>query len=125
MERIYHEWDKWECYEAGFFSSLIKGNKQELTDLCISLYKNQEDFKFICNSIIKEWKYSCEHNLTNDSLNKIAWLGQSACAKKFGICSDISREAFNHLNVFEQGIANGIADNCIKEWEAKHVAQDI
>jgi len=79
IKRIYHTWDKWECYPAGFYEN----SKSEMTkDECEGEYKNflsdLNRFESALNRLIKEWKHSCEHYLTNEKMNRIAWLGQAA-----------------------------------------------
>lgn len=44
--------------------------------------------------VIKEWKHSCEHNLTNTEQNRKAWLGHAACAYALGFPEDVVREAW-------------------------------
>lgn len=85
VERIYHTWDKWECYKFGFFE--VRPPKGLTDDDCKMMYANLladiDEFKRIMIFIISEWKYSCEHNLTNERMNRIAWMGQASLTYKY------------------------------------------
>ena len=81
MERIYHTWDKWECYPAGFYETKPP-RKGMTTDECKEAYadflSNTERFSNALARVLTEWPNSCEHYLTNERMNRIAWLGQAA-----------------------------------------------
>lgn len=87
MKRIYHKWDKWECYKAGFHDNKCRNG--ETDDEAQTLYKNLlsdvEGFEEALKKVLKEWPNSCEHNLSNESMNRVAWLGQAALAYKYNI----------------------------------------
>ena len=87
--RVFHTWEKWECFKAGFYEdrppkgmTLDQGEekyREFLSDL--------NAFESALQAITAEWKYSTEHYLTNDRMNRIAWLGQAAMAYAYGIPS--------------------------------------
>lgn len=81
MQRIYHTWDKWECYPAGFYET--KPPRKDLTsDDCKRAYadflSDIPRFKSALVGVTTQWINSCEHYLTNENMNRIAWLGQAA-----------------------------------------------
>lgn len=119
MNRIYHTWDKWECYRAGFFE--VNAPKGMTDDECFEQYKTLlqdiEEFKRILRLIIHEWKYSCEHNLTNERMNRIAWMGQASLAYKYHIPSRF-RGGYNLLTEDEKIAADNAALEVINEWLA-------
>ena len=73
------------------------------------------------NKAIKEWFFSCEHNLTNNGLNKIAYIGQAACCLYGGIPSTITMEAWSKVPKEFQIIADSIAVEVLKDWENFHI----
>lgn len=95
-DRIFHTYDKWECHKAGFYAT-SKSNMSH--DECkaefIRILSNQELFAEILSKVIVEWKYSCEHYLTNKSMNRIAWLGQAAVCYESGVPSKYSSAWFD------------------------------
>ncbi|MCB0801720.1 MAG: hypothetical protein KDB74_01365 [Flavobacteriales bacterium] len=116
MERIYHPYYLWECYKAGFFSPSNNRKKEEEYNKYVTLLTNLPLFEKILNKVITEWKYSCEHNLTNESLNRIAWLGQASCAYLFGCNAANTRVAFNLLTENQQKEANAMAEKYLNKW---------
>lgn len=112
MNRIYHTWDQWECYRAGFFE--VHPPKGMTDEECIEAYKelllDLGEFRRILLLILEQWPFSCRHNLTNERMNRIAWMGQAALAYKHNIPAKY-RGAYNLLTK-EQQIA---ADNCALE----------
>ena len=117
MERIYHTWNKWECYPAGFYESKPK---EELTSQqCEQIYRDLlRDIPLFTSalfSVITRWKYSCEHYLTNEQMNRIAWLGQAALCIYRGIPS-CYRGGFNLLSEAEQQAANEAALRALNQW---------
>lgn len=96
ISRIFHTWDKWECYKAGFYESGVNDKShEECEDLFASTLSDQSVFGEALSKLIVEWKNSCEHYLTNKSMNRIAWLGQAAVCYCCGIPSRYSSAWFN------------------------------
>ena len=90
-DRIFHTYDKWECYKAGFYSPTKEGwTHKECEDEFKRILSNQKLFGEILSKVIVEWKNSCEHYLTNTSMNRIAWLGQAAVCYHSGVPSRYS-----------------------------------
>lgn len=119
-DRVFHTFDKWECYKAGFYSTTKEGMTQE--DCESEYYKLLTDeklFRETLEKVITEWKFSCEHYLTNKSMNRIAWLGQAALCYKKGIPA-VFRGGFNLLSEDEQAKANSIALEYLNRWMAKN-----
>ena len=114
--RIFHTFDKWECYKAGFYATSVEG---KTADECERAYaeflKNSELFKSACCRVISEWKYSCEHYLTNTAMNRIAWMGQASACIAEGLPNKYC-SGFNLLSEEEQLIANNIALDAINQW---------
>lgn len=117
MPRIYHTWDKWECYRAGFFETNPPAGFDD--DVCENTYamllKDIPEFKMVMMCIISEWKYSCEHNLTNERMNRIAWMGQAALCFKYKIPARY-RGGYNLLTEQEKQKADNAALSVINIW---------
>lgn len=121
-ERIYHEWSKWEDYKNCFYDNCSGKEKEEKINKAIEMF-NSEDLT-ITNmlAVINNWKFSCEHNLTNSSMNKIAYIGQAACAYYAQIPNTITMEAWNRLSKEVQSRSNDIAEEVINIWKNKQDA---
>jgi len=115
-DRVFHTYEKWECYKAGFYNTTMNGKKKS---------ECEKEFKeFICDSqkfesslknVISEWKNSCEHYLSNSAMNRIAWLGQAGVCYATGIPSTF-RGGFDLLSEAEKDKANKIALKYLNKW---------
>ena len=115
-ERIFHTYDKWECHKAGFYASKKDGMTAEECELAYAEFlKNDDLFRQALEKIIVEWKHSCEHYLTNKSMNRIAWLGQAAMCYSTGVPSKYCA-GFNLLSTEEQERANRTALEYLNRW---------
>lgn len=118
-DRIFHTFDKWEAVDAGFYES----NHKTLTPVqCEYKYKQllSDDYAFsdAIKRLFLDWPNSCEHNLTNKSLNRLAWLGQAAVCYKYGVPSRFS-SGWQLLTKDEQNQANKIAFEHLNKWLQK------
>lgn len=115
-QRIFHTWDKWECFKAGFYESKLEGkSNQECEKLYVQTLEDSELFASILEKLIVEWKYSCEHYLTNRSMNRIAWLGQAAVCYHTGVPSRYSGAWFN-ISEENRDKANNVALEYLNKW---------
>lgn len=114
--RIFHTFDKWECNKAGFYASKLDGySTEECEDIFANFLKDSKKFRDTLKKVTKEWKHSCEHYLTNKSMNRIAWLGQASVCYATGVPSRFS-SGWSKLSTEEQDIANEIALKELNKW---------
>lgn len=87
-DRIYHTWDKWEAFTAGFFNTTPPSPGLS-ADACKAMYaeflRDLPRFRAAMDGVLRDWPNSTEHNLTNDRMNRIAWLGQAAMCYDTGV----------------------------------------
>lgn len=87
--RVFHEWQKWECYPAGFYKEhppqgmTVEDCEIAYRDFLFDLTR----FDAALERLPKEWPKSCEHYLTNERMNRVAWLGQAAMCIATGVPS--------------------------------------
>jgi hypothetical protein len=112
LKRIYHPWDKWECYAAGFYAS--EGPADAL-ELYAEFLRDTDRFKIALRRVVTEWPHSCEQFLSNENLNRIAWLGQAAMCIETGIPARF-RAGFKLLSNDEQAKANDTAAEYLRYW---------
>ncbi len=118
--RIFHTYDKWECYKAGFFNTTMPGmTKQECQQAYADFLRNLPRFENALQRVITEWEHSCEHYLTNVAMNRIAWLGQASVCLDMGIPSMFCG-GFSLLSDREQQAANELALQYLNKWMAAH-----
>lgn len=115
--RIYHPYWVWEEVSFNMWGAPLS-DKSELLRKAIEFTGDHELYGSYMLKVAKEWKYSCEHNLTNKEQNRRAWIGHAACALAFKCPEGIVREAWSHLTDEQRIKANQEADNAIEWWES-------
>jgi len=118
--RMYHPYWRWEDYPAGFYNACSGEKKKELLLQVVELFSSSELTELYMNRVITEWKYSCEHNLTNESLNRIAYIGQAACCIYAEIPSTVTMEGWSLLTKEQQDKADSIAEKVLKKWKQEN-----
>ena len=117
--RIYHHWEKWECYKHGFYSIVSNAQKQDYKNLVLSFFDDAKSTEFYMQKVVDNWLYSCEHFLSNVSMNRVAWLGQAACCLCHKVPNLVTMYYWKFLDAETQDIANKIAETIIHQWEQK------
>lgn len=114
--RIFHTWDKWECHKAGFYATAHpKLTRPQAEEAYRAFLSNPARFEAALKGVVTEWKHSCEHYLTNVSMNRIAWLGQAAAAYAMQMPS-MYRGGFYLMTEAEQNAANALALKYLNVW---------
>lgn len=116
-DRIFHTWENWECYRAGFYEERPPNNMTQddgereyekfLRDLPL--------FEVALKAVTSEWRNSCEHYLTNDRMNRVAWLGQASVAQALGLPS-CCRGGYHRLTNEEKYSADQLALRYLNTW---------
>jgi hypothetical protein len=120
MKRIWHDYRRWEDYKAGMWRSATKEDVEKLLPVAIEFTGDHIRYGKAMMRVIVSWKYSCEHNLTDKSLNKRAWIGHAACALEMKLPESIVRMAWKDLTHEQRFEANKQADIAINEWIKNH-----
>jgi ParB-like chromosome segregation protein Spo0J len=114
--RIFHTYEKWECYKSGFYAHTKDGmTKTQCEEAYRDFLLDIPRFTQALECVVIEWKYSCEHYLTNSAMNRIAWLGQASVCYALGIPS-IFRSGFWLLTEEQQKKANEAALIYLNKW---------
>lgn len=120
-DRILHTWDKWECYRAGFYAERPPGGmRQEDGEAAYrDFLSDLSRFEAALQVVTGEWKYSPEHYLTNERMNRIAWLGQASVAQALGIPSGC-RAGYQLLTEDQKYAADMLALTYLNRWLNAH-----
>lgn len=119
MKQLFYHYKFWEDHKNGFYGS-FSGDKNKAIKDIVCFFSNKHETEKYMSLVTKKWIFSCRHNLTNNSINKVAYLGQSAVNLKFGYPSTITMEAWSSVPKEFQNIANNIANKIIKTWTKSH-----
>lgn len=122
MKQIFHHYKEWECFKSGLWRKEKKKEEMELVLKCIDFTGKHDLYGAAMKRVIYEWPITCEHHLTNKSINRKAWLGHSACQIQFNCPEYITRLAWHNLTQKQQNQANMVAAIAIKEWECNFVS---
>lgn len=119
IKKIYHPYWLWEEVKHNMWGNVQ--NRSEMLEKAIEFTGNHVLYGKYMIKVVDKWKYSCEHNLTDISQNRRAWIGHAACALAFQCPEDIVRSAWHHLTDKQRELANKEADKAIKYFESKHL----
>lgn len=123
--RIFHTYDKWECHKAGFYENKKQGmSDTECENEYVKVLSDVGLFESIMDKLIVEWKYSCEHYLTNRSMNRVAWLGQAAVCYHSGVPSRYAGSWFK-LTQDQQNNANDAALKYLNIWLHRNSIHEV
>lgn len=116
-QRILHTWEKWECYRHGFYEERPPNNLTQAQgeEIYREFLADLERFGEALEKVTTEWKFSCEHYLTNDRMNRIAWLGQAAAAQAIKMPS-CCRGGYHALTKEQQYAADQKALTYLNRW---------
>lgn len=118
MKRIYHPWDVWECYPAGFYESRPKGRNIS-EGLCKFMYaqflRDIPRFEAAMAGVLRDWPNSCEHYLSAEQMNRVAWLGQAAMCYATGVPA-VFCGGYNQLSEDEKCAADVAAWGVLNRW---------
>lgn len=114
--RVLHTWEKWECFKHGFYAERCEGMTQDDGEEEYRVFLSDLDrFGAALMVVTTEWRYSCEHYLTNDRMNRIAWLGQAAVAQALRIPS-LCRGGYHRLTDEQKTAADFLALSHLNNW---------
>lgn len=125
MKRIYHHFELWEERKAGMWRVISNEEFEEYKHKASALMKDVGAFKAAMMRAANEWKYSCEHNLTDLSQNRKAWLGHAGSIIATGSPEDATRAGWWTLSQEEQDKANEAAEQVILWWEENKCQRDF
>jgi hypothetical protein len=121
IKQIYHPYSKWECGKNGMWEDVLGVNADKLIELAFRFTSNHVLYGEAMRKVIYKWKYSCENFLTDNSINRKAWLGHAACSLEHKIPENIVRIAWKKLTDDQREKANLQAEKHIKEWEQNYL----
>ena len=124
--RVWHPYWDWECFAHGMWSKVTRDQERELLPKAIEFTGDAELYGHWMLKATEAFPRSCEHHLTDTSLNKQAYIGHAACALALRLPEYIVRRAWGMLAQDQRDRANAKADTAVSVWlkaRAGHVAQ--
>ena len=99
------------------WSKVDKITEAKMLKTAIEVTGDHASYGKAMNQVIYKWKNTMKNNLTNQSINRRAFLGHCAVFYKLQIPEYIVRSAWKHLTDEQRRLADIQAENNIKEWE--------
>jgi hypothetical protein len=116
MRKVWHPYWDWEDWKAGMWARVSADVERELFPIAVEFTGDPDLYGSFMMRVINEWPISCEHNLTDCSLNKKAWIGHAACALAKSLPEYIVRRAWGELSETQQTLANIKAQEAVDCW---------
>lgn len=115
--RRWHPIRKWECVKAGLYAeSASDGRSADASRQAYAEFLSDiPRFKKALRRVLREWPVACEQFLSNESINRIAWLGQASMCIESGVPCKY-RSGFALLTDEQQRAANEAAGEALQYW---------
>ena len=121
IKQIFHHYETWECYKNGMWRKVPPDDQENLLKQAIEFTSDHIKYGKAMIKAVDNWTITLEHNLTDNSINKRAYIGHCAVCIELGIPEYITRMAWHYLTDLQRNLANKEADKAIYYWEQKHI----
>jgi hypothetical protein len=116
MERLYFHFNDLEEYHGGMWR-IVGGLKKARNALAAAeLMRDDVAFEAAMMRALEEWPNSCQHNLTAEDTNRLAWLGHAGCCLAVGSTEENTRTGWHLLTTAQQDAANATAQRVLDAW---------
>lgn len=122
MKRIFHQYKEMEDFQNGMYGENKDGRSERVKKSC-EILGDKETCRKAMETVVSRWKNATEYNLSNDKINKKAWLGQACCSIYANIHEDETREGWELLTDNQREEANKIANEIIANWIRRQQGQ--
>ena len=117
MQKIWHPYWDWEDFKQGMWRRLAKSEEKAAIALAVEFTGDADLYGSWMMCVVRDYPLACQHNLTDPSLNRQAWVGHAACCMAHGLPEYIVRKAWAMLSERQRIRANLKADEAVSEWE--------
>lgn len=125
MSQTYHPYWNWEDFKAGMWRKVTPEEEFSMLQEAIEFTGDHVKYGLAMMRVIREWPLTCEHNLTDNSINQKAFIGHCAVALKLNIPEYITRMAWARLSKEQQERANVKAQHAIDTWFLDYTAKKL
>lgn len=120
MNRIYHPYHELEEFKMGMWKIVRGDDRSKNSQRAADLMRDTDRFIFWMTKVANEWTKSCEHNLTCEESNRLAWLGHAGCLLGANSPEENTRIGWHTLTTEEQDAANEAAQTVLNGWIERH-----
>lgn len=123
MIRKFFHYKDLEEYRAGMWK-IVRGEARTLNaKRAAALMRDKAAFMAAMVRALKEWPNSCQHNLTAEDTNRLAFLGHAGCCIALGSPEENTRIGWHMLTPREQDEANDAAQFVLDQWKRDNCDQ--
>jgi hypothetical protein len=120
LDRHFFHYEDLEEWRDGMWK-IVRGKKRaDYINASADLMRCPDEFKTAMMSALEEWPNSSRHNLSAESINRIAWLGHAGCCVCCGSPEDCTRAGWHMLTKDEQDAANRVAEEVLNVWVSRN-----
>ena len=116
MQRVYFPHTELEECRDGMWKIVGGKARQAFSEAAANLMRDDMAFESAMLRAFEEWPNSCQHNLTAEDTNRLAWLGHAGCFLATGSPEENTRCGWHTLTPTEQDAANATAQRVLDEW---------
>lgn len=123
MIRRYFHYKDLEEYKAGMWKITRGDKRQKNAERAADLMRDKAAFTAAMVRAVREWPNSCQHNLTAEDTNRLAFLGHAGCCIAIGSPEENTRIGWHMLTPREQDEANDAAQHVLDQWMRDNCSQ--
>ena len=116
MTRVYHPYTAWEDFQNKMWDTLPRSEENAMLQRAVQFTGDATLYGSFMLRVIEEWPTACEHNLTNEGMNRLAWIGHAATCLAIQCPEYITRKAWSFLTQQQRDDANAQAENAVQLW---------
>jgi hypothetical protein len=116
VKRIWVPYWFWEDYRNGMWKKLPIEKESVMLEQCIEFTGDYRKYGEVMMKVVSLWDFTMSHNLTNTSMNRLAFIGHCACTLEFQCPEYITRRAWKELSEQQQNKANAKAQKALEWW---------
>jgi hypothetical protein len=121
LKRVYHPYNKWEEIKFNMWGDVT--NVKEWLGKAVAFTGDHILYGSYMTRVVNEWEFSCENALTDQYINKKAWIGHAAAALAMNCPEHITRKAWRDLTDEQKFLANKQAERAIRSWEDSYITR--
>jgi hypothetical protein len=115
-----YPYTEWEDYKNGMWRKLRPTEEDYYLQKAIQFTGDHALYGSWMLKVLDQWPKTCDHNLSDPSQNRRAFIGHAACCLAIQCPEYITRSAWGSLTQEQQRLANEQADIAITKWEQTH-----
>ncbi len=116
FRKVWHPYWTWEDFKAGMWRQIATDERSKMLPIAIEFTGNAQRYGSFMQRIIREWPISCEHNLTDIHMNRLAWIGHAATCLAINAPEYVTRAAWRYLSQQQMDDANKEAERALRDW---------